>query len=457
MRLRYLIIATCLSLASFSGEADAVPVTLDQARQIAQAALEQGEPRITLEIVSSLLQANPKDSHALLLASAANRALGEAKFGRRAASLAYRHSNNRAQKLQAAQLAAEAALAEERPTLTQIWLRRASLHTETEAEAEVIARAYRRMRAINPWSFNIDLSIRPSSNVNNGSESDLQIIDGIPVVGQLSGGAQALSGLIGTLTFGTEFRLRANETSRTSLGARTQIQRVSLSSEAERIAPEVSSRDFAQTYADLSLRHTFSVGTRPGEFASVGATLGGLWSPDDLEYSLLRLEAERVWRPKEGYRLSLSGSVTGYNRDGNFNDSASFGLRGGYTRKLDNGDGLGFTLAYDKSDSDAPNRRSESVNARVRYSFARAWGPAQASASLSVSHADYQDYRVGFIEVPGGRQDTGAYADLSLFFADYDYAGFAPRVTIRAGRKSSNVSRFETRELSVGLSIQSKF
>lgn len=457
MRLRSLFAATCLGLAALGSGASAVPVTLDQARQVAQVALDQGQPDVTLQIVSSLLRVNPQDSHALLLASAANQAIGEPKFARRAASLAYRHSENKAQRLQAAQFAASSAFAEERPTLTQIWLRRAAQHAQTEEDAEAIARAYRRLRVVNPWSFYANLSIRPSSNINNGSNSAEQIIEGIPVVGQLSGGAQALSGLIGTLSFSTAYRLHADETSFTSLGFRTEVQRVSLSSEAQDLAPEVSSRDFSYTYAELSLDHTFVVGQRKGDHMRLGATAGGLWSPDDLEYTLVRLDAERVWRPDENQSLSFGGSVASYRRDIDFRDSASIGLRGGYSRKLENGDGLGFTLAYEVTDSDDPNRRSDSVNARIRYSFAKAWGPAKASAALTLSHDDYADYRVGFFAVPGGRQDTGAYADLSLFFEDYDYAGFAPKLTVRAGRKSSNVSRFETREFSVRLSIQSKF
>ena len=457
MRLRSLLLASTLSLAMFNGGALAVPLTLDQARYVAQAALEKGQPAVTLQIVSSLLRVNPKDSHALLLASAANRSIGEHTYGRRAAALAYRHSENKAQRLQAAQFAAEAAFAENRPTLTQIWLRRASQQAETEEQQEIIARAYRRMRVVNPWSFYANLSIRPSSNVNNGSESALQIIDGVPVVGQLSGGAQALSGLIGTLSLGTSYRLHATETSRTALGFRTQIQRVSLSSEAKELAPDVSSSDFSYTYAELSLDHTFAVGERKGDHVRLGATAGALWNPDDMDYSLLRIEAERVWQLKSGQRLSFGGSVSSYDRDGTFRDSTSVSVRGGYSQKLENGDGLGLTLAFEHADSDDPNRRSESINARVRYSFAKPWGPAKASASLTLSHADYADYSVGFIAVPGGRQDTGAYADISLFFADYDYAGFAPKLTVRAGRKSSNVSRFETRELSVRLSVQSKF
>ena len=47
--------------------------------------------------------------------------------------------------------------------------------------------------------------------------------------------------------------------------------------------------------------------------------------------------------------------------------------------------------------------------------------------------------------------------DVTLFFEDYDYAGFAPTVRISAGRRSSNFSMFSSSEFSVSLGIRSKF
>jgi len=83
-------------------------------------------------------------------------------------------------------------------------------------------------------------------------------------------------------------------------------------------------------------------------------------------------------------------------------------------------------------------------------------GPARVSAGVVLGYSDYPDY-VALFAVPGGRQDKSVYANVSLFFPDVDYAGFAPTVQISTGRKFSNVSRFDTRELSVAMGIQSKF
>jgi hypothetical protein len=78
------------------------------------------------------------------------------------------------------------------------------------------------------------------------------------------------------------------------------------------------------------------------------------------------------------------------------------------------------------------------------------------SAGLVLGKTDYDDY-VAVFSVPGGKQDYATYADVNVLLPDVDYAGFAPSVNFRAGRTRSNVSRFETRELSVSLGFQSKF
>jgi hypothetical protein len=142
-------------------------------------------------------------------------------------------------------------------------------------------------------------------------------------------------------------------------------------------------------------------------------------------------------------------------------DSTVISLTGGLTRRLSSGDTLRFTLNLSDTDSDSSQRRYKSVNVRADYQFRDTFGPkglnAKISAGLAVAHSDYEAYGFFPIAAPGGRQETSIYADVTAVFQNIDYAGFAPAVTVRAGRKSSNVSRFNTKELSVSLGIQSKF
>lgn len=142
-------------------------------------------------------------------------------------------------------------------------------------------------------------------------------------------------------------------------------------------------------------------------------------------------------------------------------DSTIVSLTGGLVRHMARGDTLRFMLTFADTDSDSNQQRYKSANVRADYQFKDTFGPkslnAIISAGLTVGYSDYEAY--GFLPVaaPGGRQETFVYADVTAVFKSIDYAGFVPAVTVWAGRKSSNVSRFNTKELSVSLGIQSKF
>lgn len=456
MRLRTILLSSILSLATLgAGAQQPFELTLAQSRQLAQQALLQGKPQVTLEIASALAQINPSDSHALLLISAAQSSLKRPTPARKAAALAYRRSENPKQRLQAAQMAAENALAEERPTLTQIWLRRAALHTESDEQTKSLARAYGRVRSINPWSVHAGLSVRPSNNVNNGANTALNVIDGVSSVGVIDPTSRALSGTIGTLDLTVGYRLQADARSRTTLRARTQLRQVMLSSEAKRLAPTASGSDFGWTYAELGLEHLFKIGEAKGNHAKLSFTSGALWTDDGQEYTFGRIAGERVWSPNTTNRFTLGSAISLFDREVSTNDSQVYKLTGGYDHALSNGDIFGVDLSLQTTESDNANGRSDVASLRLSYNFAKKWGPAKASASLTYTHSDYPDYTV--ITTLTGRNDNALNADLSLFFSDYDYAGFAPKVTLRTGRKDSNISLFETRELSFVVGIQSKF
>lgn len=463
----------------FGLAAQEAAVTLDQARQIARQALVQQEPAIALEIGRGLLEADPRDADALLIVAAAQAQLGNPVNGRRAAARAYRNSARGAVRLDAATIAAGLSLRAGRPTLTQIWLRRASLHTDDpEAQARIMA-DYRRVRAQNPWRFTLTTSLRPSSNVNNGAEQADQIVDGIDVsaLGTLSASALALPGVIATGQLELGYRLRGTARSRTEVIGRLRVRRVDLSQEARAkadqarrdalaagvpeflIPPDPQNRDFGSTYADVTLRHQVRVGETAGNTAMLALGFGGFWYGTRHDARLARLDARRTWAIGEAAQITLHGSVALRDEIGSARgDSTTYAVLGGYARRMADGARLSLGLSLADTRSDQRNNAHTAWSLRAQYGFARNWGPAEVTAGMALSHADYPVYALtNTLLVPGGRQDRGAFADLTLFFEEYDYLGFAPEVTLRAGQRSSNVSRFETRELSVSLGVQSKF
>ncbi len=454
--------AAVLAVAAATGalaDSDTRSLTLDQARAMAIEALRIGQPTLTLQLAQGLQQATPRDPFIYYLMAHAHAQRDEPTAGRRAAARAYRFSKTPGDRFEAAQLAARLALAEDRPTLTQIWLRRSAIYAPSEAVETVVARDYAKVRAQNPWALSIRTELRPSNNVNNGSDTALQIIDGVPVAGVLSGAARALSGMILNIDVASTYRLRADATSATSIGGRLYVQRVALSAAARAQAPGARNADFSSAYGEISLRHGFTAGPAgAGGAAYVDLAAGRAWSGDASSYSFARLSGERRWKVGTRWRFSLNALVE--NRfDARYasNDANVLGIGAQVTRELDSGDRITATVALRDTRALHFNGTFTAASLRTSYGFAQPVGPVRVSAGLVLGYADYPIFQSGLFLVPGGRQDASVYGDLNLLFERLDYAGFAPMLRLRAGRKTSNDSRYDTRELSVSLGIESKF
>lgn len=431
-------------------------LTLPQAREIASNALEAGQPKLAYQLAKGLLQADPKSSFAHFVLARAQGQLGQTGEARKSAARTYRFSDIKLHRFEAAELAARMAYADKRPTLTQLWLRRAVQNAPDKKIEAQLARDFGRVRAENPFTFSLRGGVRPSTNVNNGADTAVQTIDGSPIIGTLSGDAQALSGLIGHVDASVKYRLRGTKRSRTAINARIYVQRVALSDGARRLAPTTSNGDFGNTFAEVGATHSFAIGDTGGS-GNVAVALGQYWSGRNPYYSFARVEAGRKWRLGDQTRFSLRGTyeVRQSARSSVF-DSDVMGLLAGVQHRLDNGGRINLSLNLRKTDGDFSNTRNLSTTVAARYSFGDQIGPAKVSAGVVMGYADYPDFRALF-QPSVGREDKSVYADVNFFFPDIDYAGFAPTVRVRAGRKFSNISRYDTRELSVSLGIQSKF
>lgn len=447
------------ALADPAPPAPALSLSLPQARQLAVHALRENKPGLAMQVATGLLQADPKDPVAHYVIAMANARMNRPGAARKAAARAYRFAEPGAARFRSAQLAARMAYAENKPTTAQFWLRRSALHAPNPKAEAVVARDYRILRQKNPWSFRLRADLRPSSNVNKGSDAALQIIDGIPVTGVLGGAARALSGVIGSVDLNAGYRLRADETSATTLSGRIYAQRVALSDEARAIAPTVENSDFASTFAEVTLRHGFVVGGAPARgIASVEASFGESWYGGDRSFTFGRIGAERRWRVGDGGHVKLNALVERrFNARFAANDAQVLGIGGEWGRELGNGDRLTLGFALRDTDAEHPNGTFTAASLRATYAMDQAVGPMMISGGLTLGYTDYPQFRSGIFWVPGGRQDQSVYGDLNLFFHEMDYAGFAPMLRIRAGRKDSNDSRYAMQEFSVSLGIESKF
>lgn len=434
-----------------------ITLTLPEARQLAARELKDGQPQIAAHLARGLLVADPKSSYAYLVLATAEANSGQLAKARKSASKSYRYADGKPARFKAAELAAKLAYADDSPTAAQLWLRRAAQNARNAQVEEQLGYDYQRVRSENPLSFSIRGALRPSINANNGADTAFQIIDGVPLTCILSGSAQALSGTVANADATVGYRLRGTKTSRTDISARLFVSRVFLSGEAKSLSPTSSKSDFNSTYGAVTLSHGFAVGANGGT-AKISGTAGQLWSGGDRYYDFARLEAARTWKLNATNSFQLSASVE--NRDitgSDTRDALAVGIVAALSHKRASGDTLRFSINALKTSSDSVNSDSTALSLGARYSFADKIGPAQVSAGIILDTTDYDQYFSPPIFLSDGRQDRSAFADINLFFPDYDYAGFAPTVSLRVGRKSSNISRFDTREFSLSVGIASKF
>jgi len=434
-----------------------ITLTLPQTRAMAARAVHDKEPAIALYLAEGLLKADPKSSIAHNIKARAYALQGDLTRARKAAAKAYRYGAQGPQRFEAAELAAKLAYADDSLTMAQLWVRRAAQHSANAQVEDQLGRDFKTIRSRNPVSFFLNGSVRPSDNVNNGSDTAEQVIDGLPITGTLSGSAQALSGVVATVDAGVSYRLRGSEKSRTTASARLYLQRVNLSDSAQDQAPDVHGSDYGATYTALSLNHIQAVGTK-GNSISFTGTGGQYWYGRERYYDFARLNASHLWRLSGANTLRVGASLEHRHLiPDTASDVTVVGLDTSFAHTRASGDKVSLTFGVLNASSGSVNSTYSAATLRANYSFAQRIGPAKVSAGVVIGTTDYDSYYAAPIFVEAGRQDHSAYADLNLFFPDMDYAGFAPSVTFRAGRKSSNISRFDTSQLSVSLGIQSKF
>lgn len=449
-------LAAALLLAAPAG-ADTVRVGLDQARDMAVQALKAGDPGLAIALARGLLQANPDDFVAHYVIANAEAQQHHPDAGRRAAARAYHLARTPTARFRSAQLAAQLAYQEHHYTLSQYWLRRAAIHAPDDRAKTAVAKDYRVLRRLNPWSVRFQADLRPSNNVNKGADTALQIIDGVPVTGYLSGSAQALSGLITSYDFATSYRIDRTERSETAVLGRLYIQRVALSDEARDQAPDVDNSDFATTYAEASLRHVWAAGARGT--ASLTGSLGEAWSGGERSFRFSRLNVDRSWWLAGGHRLGVNAMAeTRFLARYKTNDASILGLGALWRKDLRNGDALDVAVAWRDTRADHRNGTYTSASLRTEYELGRPVGPVRLSAGLILGYSDYPDFiSGGFIDVPGGRQDKSIYGEINMMFHQVEFAGFSPMLRLRAGEKDSNDSRYSMNEVSLSLGFRSKF
>lgn len=431
-----------------------VSLTVPQARQVAVQALSKGQPEIAAQIAVGLLQRDPRDGFAHYVLARAMQQMQHPAEGQRAAAKAYRHAGTQTQKYEASQLAATLAYERGRHGAAQFWLRRSWNHAPNDKARKTLQRDYRVLRQLNPWQLNGRLSIVPSDNVNNGARDPYALIEGVPVIGILSGSALALPGVKTVADITAGYRLAGDKTSQTRLAGRLYLNRVALSSAAFVTAPGVRNGDFAYSDVMLGLEHQrkFKAGLL-GYDLSVGRSwYAGAPYQNKLSLGLTYQQAS----PDNG-RVLYSGRIQQASPQNGAPPITQFDLGAQWDRPLANGDRWSFGLNTKLVETGTAVQRERRASGHVSYYFAKPVGPAKVAVTLGAAAGHFPDYQLGPFVVPGGRDDKMVFGAAQFTFETLDYAGFVPSLTVQAQQTRSNVSRFETSEFSVSLGIVSRF
>ena len=430
---------------------------VEQARLMGMAALEAGRPDVAVEIARALLTRDDTDAYAHFLMATALMRAGDLEGAQAAARRAHRHAQSPQQRYQSARLTAVAAWNREHYGRAQWWLRRAADAAPGAAERELSIRALRNVRARNPWQIDLQFSVNPSNNVNNGASGEYNIIDGVPIVGWLSPDGQALSGLITEARGQAAYRIRRGAGSETHVTGGLTLRRVDLSRASRDRVPDLDPRIYDTHRAEIGLRHTIRPADSPQVIAAeIGA--GRQWARDGRDYSFAR--ASVGWhRALGGHTLAgLTAAVEAREATpGQTRGDSVHSVQASLVRLRDNGDVIGGGLWFSGHDTQFAGRSSQGVGGYLSYELGREIGPAKLSGMLTVSRTGFSGYVVGPIAVPGGRRDDTYGAVLNVTFPGVSYAGFAPVVTLRTVRTRSNVSRFDTSQTGVSVGLRSQF
>ncbi len=437
-------------LAPAPALAETVTLAPAEARQLALQALQVHDASTAQRMARAALLARPDDVEARLILSAALTTGGEARLGEDEARRALADATTPEDRHRAERAVAAALTAQGAHTRAQVWLRRAAQSAPDARARAATVRSYRAVRRANPWHGELRLGVAPSSNINNGSAQDRMRIGGLDF--DLSGSAQALSGLETTFGGGVDWQTVLGQRTRLTLGADAVSQRYRLSSEARDQAPGAENSDYARDTVEFSaaLRFVAAPDAPPWD---AELTLGHSWygGEDIARYGELELT--------RGLRLGADtlGWVEVWGRvaerlDNDLRSSDASGVSFRLAHRIDGGALLSFGIGLSDTRSDSALVAHDAATLSLGYRLAQPVLGAQAELSAQLGRADYDGPVYGML-----REDRSMGIGASLFFRDHDLYGFAPVLDLSARRTESSVDLYDTRDLGLSVSLRSTF
>ncbi len=451
-RFRCIAAAAALALLTQPLFAQTVQLDAENLRVLAVATLERGDAASALDMADALLRADPADPAALVIRARALRDLGQTDAAIATAIRAWNAAPTPGLRYAAALARAQALASDGQRLRAQLWLRRAA-EIAPDARARTLAeRDFDYVRARTALRLRFDLSLRPTSNLNNGSSQSTLTIPGLPFVFDIDGAGQALSGWKATFGVSGRYRLATTPSAETDLTFALTQQSAILSAKARAQAPAVKSSDFDFGAIEIGISRRWAA-TQATQL-NAGLTLGTNWYGGAALSNYARLTFGTATALSDTAKLDLSLSAERQNRtDNDINSATILGANAAIKLQLANNDQVQFTLNLRDTRSDSIAVAHRAATASVTWAFARPVFGTALSASADVAAKDYDrsPYAVD------GRQDLKLGLSLDATLRNFDYLGFAPVVSLNVSETRSNINLYDARDASIGFSITSTF
>lgn len=341
----------------------------------------------------------------------------------------------------------------ERRLYAQFWLRRAAQVAPTDELQDQAIEYFRNVRSKTPWQFTLRSSIVPSSNVNNGSSAEVLELFGLPFV--LSGDAQALSGVEFTLSGTALYRFSGFGGQPAVLSFGGAIQRVALSSEAKKLAPEASGGDYAFDAIELGFSQVVSDWGQ-ASVLRVNTLVGHNRYGNEALSNYARLGLSRQWLVGPQSLVTVAGSIERQHRFDN--DTRSAWVSRGDLRRAwqvgSRGDVVGLTLGVRNTSSESVEVDNRATLISFDYrSVEPIIGPITFSALIDAERSLYDTSPYS----ANGRQDTRGGLSVILGVPDWNYYGFAPTLTFEFSQTKSNIDIYDSQNVGISIGIDSVF
>ncbi|MCA8870207.1 MAG: hypothetical protein KDA67_16270 [Rhodobacteraceae bacterium] len=448
------VMAALAILFANAAPARPVTITIDQARGAARQALLAGDHAVTIALTRALLERDPNDFTALILLAGAQQAMGQDDPAITNARHAYWIAPEPLAKFDAGMIVARSMYRKERFGAAQFWLRRAGSVAPDPALKNLAIREFQGIARTKPVETRFYFGLSPSSNINNGSDSKVIFINGLPFV--LSGDAQALSGIGATLGVSARRRFNLGQDSSGFVGLNLVSRNYRLSAASLAISGGKTGKDYAFAAGELDfglIRRLPGASDRPAELTGL-LTIGRNYYAADPLTNYARIRLGRDQGLAKGQAFSLSATLERQLRLDKAQRSATLISAGiGRTFALANGNSSAVSYTIRNVFSGSAEIAHVSQSADFSYRFAKPVFGAHLTLTLGI---DVRLYKSPFLS-PARRRDFGADLTLSILLPKYQVMGFAPNIDLNIGRNFSNVNLYDTTRQSISLGVKSVF